>query len=922
VYVTCHPFIMRLIALARAPFFCGVAFVLAACGGGGDGAPPSAPETPRVSRVDVSPPTGSVTVGQTLQLSASALTSSGQALSRTFNWTSSDATKASVSATGLVTAVREATSLTVTATADGISGTATLVIAPAPVATVEVTVPAPTVIAGQSLQATVVVKDASGSALTGRTVAWSSGNSTVATVSTAGLISALTPGTAQITATSEGRAAAVTLQVLPVPVATVSVSLPSPALNVEGTYQLTTVTRDASGATLAGRPIAYSSSAPATVTVSASGLVTAVAEGTAVITATAEGRTGTLAVTVAPRLSEWTVMVYLAGDNNLAREGVIDLNEMEARGSNRDVRTVVQAEYSPAWLRSAGVVNPGQLGLANWNTFRYEVPSAGTFTSKVGPDGVVTDIGNRDMTRPQELREFIEWAKSRAPAKRYVLVLWNHGDGPSGLLQDETSAPEREMSLSELRSALTGGPAVDIVDFDMCLMGTYETVVALRGVAKTAVFSEEVVPGQGSDYREIIRALQETPTADTRIMAGRLVDAFFAGYTTNVRPSITKSAVDVEQADAMIAATSALATTLRAGLPGSAATISQAALRGQNYAAPYLRDFRNTLDSLRVRTSDAAVLSRIDATRSSAVSSTFMLRNRFRRGTDNSARDVTRSTGLAILWPSGANADALPSSGNRSLASYAVQLNGDLWADFLGTFLASAARAPMVDLGALPLQAYLVWDDAARLADAEVDLLVFEPYAFGSGWNIYTPALGSVSPNGVFTPDSYESDLPFEGWSAKRFVTQGKYYFIAWLYGDPRNIRPAVNIFSRLGFVRDFTPLYTASQAPRLSLSRSWLDDPNLTSDRIFGDAYTDLRVIGTWTAGTPSAGAFGMRSPEEFGSAALRVGGQATPTMTPEQQATLRRLARDGLVRSRAPIPIGVREQLRRDLSTLRNPR
>lgn len=900
--------------------------LLAACGGS-DTAAPVAPEPPRVSRIEVTPPSGTVTVGQTLQLNAAALTATGQALSRTITWTSADIAKASVSANGLVTAVAESPSVVITATADGVSGTATLVIAPAPVATVELTLPVPTVIAGQTLQASVVLKDAAGAPLTGRQVTWVSATPAVATVSGTGLITALSPGTTQITATAETRSATVTVQVLPVPVASVALSLPSTALNVEGTYQLTAITRDAAGATLTGRTVTYTSSATNIVSVSNTGLVTALAEGTAVLTGASEGRTGTLSVTVAPRISEWTVMVYLAGDNNLAVQGVADLNEMEARGSNRDVRTVVQAEYSPTWLRQqAGISSPSQLGLANWNTFRYEVPAAGTLPRKLGPDGPVTDIGNRDMTRPQELRAFIEWAKSRAPAKRYVLVLWNHGSGPSGLLQDETTAPDREMSLTDLRAALTGMPPIDIVDFDMCLMGSYETVVALRGVAKTAVFSEEVVPGEGNDYREIIRALQDAPTLDTRTTAGRLVDAFFLGYANNIRPSLTKSAVDIEQADAVISATSALATTLRNGLPASVSTISQAVSRSQNYTDPALRDFRNALDSLRVRTSDATLLARIDAVRNAATSSSFLIRNRLRRGASSSAQDVTRSNGLAILWPSGASADALPASGSRSLASYTVQLGGDPWAAFLGTFLATAVRAPTVDLGLFPLQTYLVWDEAARLAEAEVDLMVLEPVAVGTGWTVYIPFLGSVSPNGVFTPDSYDTDLPFEGWRAKRFVTTGRYYFLAWLFDDPRTVRPSVNLFSRLGFLDDFTPLYTTEQQPRLSLTRSWLNDPASSFDRIFADAYTDLRVIGIWnvTPAPATGGAPPMQSPSSgpIGSASLKAGGSDVPTMTAAQRETLRAMAKDRARLVHAKVSPQTREQLRRELSTLRDHR
>jgi hypothetical protein len=36
-------------------------------------------------------------------------------------------------------------------------------------------------------------------------------------------------------------------------------------------------------------------------------------------------------------MRKWTVMVYLAGDNNLDGAGVVDLTEMKKAGSNGDV---------------------------------------------------------------------------------------------------------------------------------------------------------------------------------------------------------------------------------------------------------------------------------------------------------------------------------------------------------------------------------------------------------------------------------------------------------------------------------------------------------------------------------------------------------------------------------------------------------
>jgi len=80
----------------------------------------------------------------------------------------------------------------------------TVTVHPVPVASVAVSPASPSIAVGQTVQLAAVTKDAAGNVLTGRTVTWSSSNTSVATVSGTGLVTGLTAGTATITATSEG----------------------------------------------------------------------------------------------------------------------------------------------------------------------------------------------------------------------------------------------------------------------------------------------------------------------------------------------------------------------------------------------------------------------------------------------------------------------------------------------------------------------------------------------------------------------------------------------------------------------------------------------------------------------------------------------------------------------------------------------
>lgn len=170
----------------------------------------------------------------------------------------------------------------------------------APVASVSVTAPSGAIVAGQTYQLTLTALDAGGKQLSGRTVSWTSSNSAVATVSTSGLLSALSGGTVTISATAEGKSGSMQLTVAPKPVASVHVSATSSTVYVQDQLQLTRELRGADGEVLGVRPTIWTSSSNSVAVVSTSGLVTGISVGQATITARSEGTSGTFTVDVQP----------------------------------------------------------------------------------------------------------------------------------------------------------------------------------------------------------------------------------------------------------------------------------------------------------------------------------------------------------------------------------------------------------------------------------------------------------------------------------------------------------------------------------------------------------------------------------------------------------------------------------------------
>lgn len=151
---------------------------------------------------------------------------------------------------------------------------------------------------GETVQLGASPRAENGDELSGRTVTWKSLAASIATVTTSGLVRAVAPGSAVITASAEGSQGAALITILG-PVGSVTILSPSPAtlLPGEGVAWQAEV-RDTGANILRRATVAWSSSDTAVATVDPLGHVVGVTAGTAVIAAAAGGIAGKAAVTV------------------------------------------------------------------------------------------------------------------------------------------------------------------------------------------------------------------------------------------------------------------------------------------------------------------------------------------------------------------------------------------------------------------------------------------------------------------------------------------------------------------------------------------------------------------------------------------------------------------------------------------------
>jgi hypothetical protein len=223
----------------------------------------------------------------TVQFTATVKDANGNAVQGAgVSWSSSDPSRVSVNAaTGLATPLQPG-SVTITATSGGVSGTASVTVLPRPVATVEVNPSSGSILVSETLQLTATTRDGAGNVLTGREITWSSSDLAVATVSSAGLVTALKAGTSIITASSEGKTGSAPITVV-APVTSVVVQ-GSFRIKVGDTYTYTATARLADG-TIVQRPITWSVLETNKGSMTPDGSLTPLQTGTITIVATIDG---------------------------------------------------------------------------------------------------------------------------------------------------------------------------------------------------------------------------------------------------------------------------------------------------------------------------------------------------------------------------------------------------------------------------------------------------------------------------------------------------------------------------------------------------------------------------------------------------------------------------------------------------------
>ncbi|GLC26096.1 serine/threonine-protein kinase [Roseisolibacter agri] len=252
-------------------------------------------EAPRPDRIEIDAPPARLRACESWRPVVTVRDRRGAAMDVPVTLSVDDADVAVV-ADGAVDAVNPGTT-TLRVTVDALTHEVPLRVAPAAVASVEVTAPDASLEVGERSHLTARALDGRGRVLHDAMVGWRSSAPDVATVNREGVVSALAAGSATIRAESSGHDATVALQVRPAAVASLTLSSPIGALHVGERARLSAIVRDRRGATL-DRPLRWTTLDPKVLTVTPDGEVEARGLGVGVVTVECEGQQATAEVGV------------------------------------------------------------------------------------------------------------------------------------------------------------------------------------------------------------------------------------------------------------------------------------------------------------------------------------------------------------------------------------------------------------------------------------------------------------------------------------------------------------------------------------------------------------------------------------------------------------------------------------------------
>jgi len=279
----------------------------------------------------------------------------------------------------------------------------------------------------------------------------------------------------------------------------------------------------------------------------------------------------------APR--KWTIIVYMAADNDLESAAIADLNELEAVRYNAQVTVLALVDRNPAYDMTNGNwsdtrlfeirTDPGGLNSTIVST-RLDCPELGLSA------GTETELNTAD---PLVLSRLIDFAKRSYPAEHYALFVWGHGTGwRSGPFAGTSQAPVKAAAFDDTQGQYMALPSfgraiadkgLSLIGFDTCYAAVLELAYQIRNDAELFAGSEGEILSNGWDYTSLFTDFLGKSDLSVNDLGDSIQDHFAAQYAG--LSSATISQVRLPEIENLFAKFDAFAGTVALAVTGEPA---------------------------------------------------------------------------------------------------------------------------------------------------------------------------------------------------------------------------------------------------------------------------------------------------------------------------------------------------------------
>lgn len=309
--------------------------------------------------------------------------------------------------------------------------------------------------------------------------------------------------------------------------------------------------------------------------------------------------------------ASWTVLVYMAADNNLESFALDDVNEMESVNYASGLNVVTLLDRAPGYATADG----------NWTEARVA-----TIRQDANPNSATsflsgaTSLGEINSGAGASLTSFINSSVAANPATNYALIVWDHGGGLSGTSWDDSAGGDN-LRLAEFRSAVLASnlPHFDFIGFDACLQGMLEQCWDVRDLADVMVASQELEPGDGWEYQSFLGALAARPEMTAFDFANAVVDAYgerYAGESDTTLAAVRTAGLDAlnDRLNDFAAVALDAGPALLPGLRAAAAHATRLGPSDLDYRdlGDFMQEIADTTRNTALRDAAAAVKSALD----------------------------------------------------------------------------------------------------------------------------------------------------------------------------------------------------------------------------------------------------------------------------------------------------------------------